>query len=209
MRPFHQTVWLSVACAWLAVGCSQPSEARTGAGAGPVVAVRTTPVLRMAVQRQVDLACTPLSPDQAKVSAEAAGIVRQVLVEIGREVRAGDPLVRLETSELTLALARAESALRQTRAQLGMHGPIAAGDHPPPDDEIGSVRNAIAGRDDARASSERAKTLAARGLLSPVDLQAAETRLKVSRGRLPVGSGHRARARRPCCRIAAPLTIPP
>ena len=47
----------------------------------------------MAVQRQVDLAGTLNSPDQARVSAEAAGIVRQVLVEIGREVRAGDPLV--------------------------------------------------------------------------------------------------------------------
>ena len=121
-----------------------------------------------------------MSPDQARVSAEAAGIVRQVLVEIGREVRVGDPLVRLEPQELTLALARAESALRQTRAQLGMHGPIDAGDTPPPDDEIGSVRNALANRDDARASSERAKTLAARGILSPVDLQAADTRLKVA-----------------------------
>jgi RND family efflux transporter MFP subunit len=133
----------------------------------------------MAVQRQVDLAGTLMSPDQARVSSEAAGIVRDVLVEIGREVRKGDPLVKLEPRELALALARAESALRQTRAQLGMHGPITAGDDPPPDDEIGSVKNAMASRDDARANSERAKMLAGRGLISPVDLQAAETRLKV------------------------------
>lgn len=134
----------------------------------------------MAVQRQVDLAGTLLSPDQARVSAEAAGIVREILVEIGREVRAGDPLVKLEPRELALALARAESALRQTRAQLGMHGPIATGDDPPPDDEIGSVRNALAGLNDARANGERAKMLAGRGLIAPVDLQTAETRLKVS-----------------------------
>src|SRR5688572_14677476 len=134
----------------------------------------------MAVQRQVDLAGTLNSPDQARVSSEAAGIVRQVLVEIGRDVRAGDPLVRLGSQELALALARAESALRQTRAQLGMHGPINAADAPPPDDEIGSVRNALANREDARASSERAKMLAGRGILSPVDLQTAETRLKVA-----------------------------
>jgi multidrug efflux pump subunit AcrA (membrane-fusion protein) len=57
----------------------------------------------MEVQRKVDLAGTLMSPDQARVSAEAAGIVRQVAVEIGREVRAGDPLVRLETKELALA----------------------------------------------------------------------------------------------------------
>jgi RND family efflux transporter MFP subunit len=103
-----------------------------------------------------------------------------VLVEIGREVRAGDPLVRLDEQELKLAAARAESALRQTRAQLGMHGPLDGSDAPPADEEIGSVRNAIANREDARAAVERAKTLSARGLISPVDLQTAETRLKVA-----------------------------
>ena len=180
MRRFHNNLALILAAAMLPAGCSEPAGGQARRGAGPVIAVRTTGVQRMAIQRQVDLAGTLMSPDQARVSAEAAGIVRQVLVEIGREVRAGDPLVRLETRELSLAVARAESALRQTRAQLGMHGPIEGADVPPPDDQISSVRNAIASRDDAKASHERATTLAARGLLSPVDLQAAETRLKVS-----------------------------
>jgi len=134
----------------------------------------------MSVQRQVDLAGTLMSPDQAKVSAEAAGVVRQVLVEIGSRVRVGDPLVKLEPRELSLALARAESALRQTRAQLGMHGPIDGGDTPPPDEEIGSVRNAQATLNDARANAERAKALNGKGLMSPMDLQTAETRLKVA-----------------------------
>src|SRR5258705_3437074 len=151
MRPFPVFLCLFLACAGLAAGCTQPAGGQNRRGSGPVIAVRTAPVQRMAVQRKVDLAGTLMSPDQAKVSAEAAGIVRGVLVEIGREVRAGDPLVRLETREAALALARAESALRQTRAQLGMHGPIASGDQPPPDDEIGSVKNALASRDDARA----------------------------------------------------------
>ena len=184
MGPFFNTLRLmalSLAGASLVAGCSAQQGGGSGKrGGAPAVAIQTTTIQRMAVQRQVDLAGTLNSPDQARVSSEAAGIVRQVLVEIGREVRAGDPLVRLGSQELALALARAESALRQTRAQLGMHGPINAADTPPPDDEIGSVRNALANREDARASSERAKTLAARGILSPVDLQAADTRLKVT-----------------------------
>jgi RND family efflux transporter MFP subunit len=61
-----------------------------------------------------------------------------------------------------------------------MHGPIDVNDTPPPDEQIGSVRNAMASRDDAIASLERAKTLAGRGILSSVDLQAAETRVKVT-----------------------------
>jgi RND family efflux transporter MFP subunit len=167
-------------CAALVLpGCTQPAATQNRRG-GPAVAVKTTTVQKMTVQRQVDLAGTLLSPDQARVSSEAAGIVRSVLVDIGREVRAGDPLVRLDEQELKLAAARAESALRQTRAQLGMHAALDGSDTPPPDDEIGSVRNALANREDARAASERAKALSARGIISPVDLQTAETRLKVA-----------------------------
>jgi RND family efflux transporter MFP subunit len=174
------TAVLGLAVATLVTGCAAPSSNQGKKGGGPAVSVRTTPVQRMTVQREVDLAGTLLSPDEAKVSSEAAGIVRSVLVEIGTEVRAGDPLVRLDTKELSLALARAESALRQTRAQLGIEGPIEGADPVPSDDQIGAVRNALATRDDARQAHERAKTLADRGLISPVDLQTAETRFKVA-----------------------------
>jgi RND family efflux transporter MFP subunit len=180
MRPICHSFVVFLTCAGIAAGCSQQAGSSQNRRPGAAVAVKSTKVQRMAVQREVDLAGTLNSPDQAKVSSEAAGIVREVLVEIGREVRAGDPLVRIEPKELALALARAESALRQTRAQLGMHGDINSGDTPPPDDEISSVRNALAGLNDARANSERAKMLAGKGLISPVDLQTAETRLKVS-----------------------------
>ena len=151
-----------------------------GAGGGAPVAIKTTNVQKMSVQRQVDLAGTLISPDQAKVSAEASGRIEKVLVEIGSEVKVGTPLVRLEPTELKLALARAESALRQTRAQLGMSGPIGKNDQMPADDDIGSVRNALASMTDARATAERSRTLFARNLISPVDLQTAETRLKVA-----------------------------
>jgi membrane fusion protein (multidrug efflux system) len=182
MASTHRILTLAVAlgCGSIAAGCSEPTAGQNRRAGGSAVAVRTTPVQRIAVQRKVDLAGTLLSPDQAKVSSEAAGVVRSVLVEIGREVRVGDPLVKLEPRELALALARAESALRQTRAQLGMPEALAGGDTPPADDQIGSVRNALANRDEARANAERAKALSARGLISPVDLQTADTRLKVA-----------------------------
>jgi RND family efflux transporter MFP subunit len=134
----------------------------------------------MSIQRMVDLAGTLLSPDQAKVSSEVAGVVKQVLVELGTEVKVGQPLVRLEPRELELALARAESALRQTYAQLGMHANVSSDTPPPPDEQVAAVRTAIANLEDAKAAMARADALAARGILSPVDLQAAQTRLKVA-----------------------------
>src|SRR4051812_11502782 len=148
---------LAVGCASLIAGCSQNTAGQNRRGGGAAVSIQTTTTKRISVQRQVDLAGTLLSPDQAKVSAEAAGVVRSVLVEIGREVHVGDPLVKLEPRELALALARAESALRQTRAQLGMPDESAEGDAPPADDQVGSVKNALANLADARANEERAK----------------------------------------------------
>jgi membrane fusion protein (multidrug efflux system) len=123
---------LAIGGAWLIAGCSDTTASQNRRAGAPSVAIQTTATKRITVQRQVDLAGTLLSPDQAKVSAEAAGVVRSVLVEIGREVRVGDALVTLEPRELALALARAESALRQTRAQLGMPDPLAGGDAPRP-----------------------------------------------------------------------------
>ncbi len=162
-----------------AAACGGSGGGGGGRSAGGV-AVRTSDVQRMSVQRQIDLAGTLLSPDQARVSSEAAGVVRRVLVEIGREVTVGTPLVEVEPRELKLALDRAEAALLQTRAQLGMDGTIDGNDIPPPDAEIASVRTATANRDDARASYERAKALNARGITSSEVLQAAETRYKVA-----------------------------
>ncbi len=169
-------VALALAAVPLAACNSTSGQARNGQARA--VAVETVTPQRMAVQRQVDLSGTLLSPDQAKVSSEVAGVVRDVRVQLGSEVRAGDALVRLQPRELELALERAQSALRQVEAQLGIDH--AQSMEPPADDQIASVRQAMANRDDARAAHARALTLSGRGLLSTVDRDTAETRLKVA-----------------------------
>jgi RND family efflux transporter MFP subunit len=142
------------------------------------VATQTAAVQRMSVQREVDLSGTLLSPEQAKISSEVAGIIREVRMQLGTEVKAGDVLVRLEPSELQFALDRAESALRQVEAQLGIDR--AQDRQPPPDEQIASVRQALANRDDARSTFERAQQLNSRGLLTRADRDTADTRLKVA-----------------------------
>ncbi|MGB7217228.1 MAG: efflux RND transporter periplasmic adaptor subunit, partial [Vicinamibacterales bacterium] len=152
---------------------------RGGRGAGgPAVNIETTTLKRVSIPRKVDLSGTLLSPDQARVSSEAAGIIREVVVQLGSEVKPGDVLVRLAPREIEIALERAESALRQTEAQLGIDG--SAGKQPPPDEQIASVRQATANRDDARATMARAELLSSQGIMSKVDYQTAETRLKVA-----------------------------
>jgi RND family efflux transporter MFP subunit len=161
-----------------AAGANGGRGGRGGRGGGGAISVQTATVQRMTIQRQVDLAGTLLSPDQAKISSEVAGRVHDVPVQLGTEVRKGDLLVKIEPQELQFALDRAESQLRQIEAQLGIdHSP----NHQlPADDQIASVRQAMANRDDARNTFKRAEQLHGRGLMSQVDYDTAETRLKVA-----------------------------
>lgn len=130
------------------------------------------------MQRQVELAGTLISPDQAKVSSEVAGRVQEILVEMGQEVQPGQVLVKLDPRELDLALRQAEGLLRQTEAQLGMDG-LRLND-PPPDEEISTIRTAIANRDDAHAQAARAGQLIKKGLIAKADYDTAMTRVKVT-----------------------------
>jgi HlyD family secretion protein len=153
-------------------------RAGRGGGAGAAVTIQTTRVQRISIQREVDLAGSLASLDQAKVSSEVAGVVQQVLVELGQEVAAGQMVVKLDPRELDLALQRAKSQLRQSEAQLGIDGIRVK--EPPPDEQISSVRLAIANRDDAQAQLRRAQRLRGQSLLSQADLDTAETKVKVA-----------------------------
>ncbi len=156
----------------------QDTPARRPGARGGAVAIRTAKPQRIAIQRQVDLAGTLASIDQARVSSEVAGMVREVPVNLGQEVKAGQVLVRLDPRELEIALRRSESQLRQTEAQLGIDGVNVK--EPPPDEVIAAVRTAVANRDDARAQLERATRLRSRNLLAQADLDTAQTRVKVT-----------------------------
>lgn len=171
-------------------GGSPAGSAAAGAGRGkgrpqkgqaadrPAVHVETVGIQRISVQRQVELAGTLVSPGQARVSSEAPGVVREVLVELGQEVQVGQPIVRLDPRELQIALERAESLLRQTEAQLGIDG--VRYKEPPPDEQIAIVRTAIANRDDARAQLQRTTQLMQKGLVPQADFDTVQTRVKVT-----------------------------
>ena len=155
---------------------------RGGRGNGDPVPVKTTGVQRISIQRMVDLSGSLVSPDQVRVSSEVSGTVASVNAELGEEVRAGEILIQLDTRELQLAVERAESALRQTEAQLGIDP--ARSSAIPPDEQIASVRTASANRDDARVKLKQTQDLVAKGIAARADLDTNETRLKVMEANL-------------------------
>jgi RND family efflux transporter MFP subunit len=151
---------------------------RGGGGRGEVVELRTATPQRISIQRMVDLSGSLISPDQVRVSNEVGGTVATVNAELGQEVQAGDVLLQLDTRELQLAIERAESALRQTEAQLGIDSSRSS--VIPPDDQIAAVRTALANREDARLKQAQAQELLAKGLIAKSDLDTTATRLKVT-----------------------------
>lgn len=151
-------------------------------GRGEAVVVKATTPQRISIQRMVDLSGSLVSPDQVRVSGEVGGIISSINADLGQEVQAGQILVQLDTRELQLAVERAESALRQTEAQLGMDS--ARPTVIPPDDQIASVRTATANRDDARIKLRQTQEQVTKGLLPRADLDTNETRLKVAEAAL-------------------------
>ena len=151
---------------------------RGGRGRGEAIPVKSTTPQRIGIQRIVDLSGSLVSPDQVRVSSEVDGLVSTVDAELGQEVRAGEILIQIDTRELQLAVERAESALRQTEAQLGVDS--ARPGVVPPDEQIASVRTAFANREDARVKLAQTQELVNKGLAARADLDTNETRLKVA-----------------------------
>ena len=196
-KAIQRLTWIAIVIfALVAVGCGTGASngagkggsgggmraGKNGQGGSPdapsEVSIQTANIQRISIQREVDLAGSLISPDQAKVSSEVAGVVRQVFIELGQEVAAGQIVVKLDPRELDLALRRAQSQLKQTEAQLGIDGVRLK--EPPPDEQISSVRMAIANRDDALAQLRRAQRLRSQNLLPQADLDTAETKVKVT-----------------------------
>jgi len=146
--------------------------------ASAAIEVRSTGIQRISIQRQIELSGNLASIDQVKVSTEVAGTVIYANIDLGKEVRAGEVLVKLDDRELQLARDRAESALKQTEAQLGLDP--AKPNVIPPDEQIATVRTAIANRDDAKVKFAQSQALVAQGLVPRTDLDTNETRVKVT-----------------------------
>jgi len=152
---------------------------RGGRGGGsPAIEVHATSIQRISIQRQIELSGNLASIDQVKVSTEVAGTVISANIDLGREVLAGEVLIKLDDRELQLARDRAESALKQTEAQLGLDP--SKPNIIPPDEQIATVRTAIANRDDAKVKFAQSQELVSKGLVPRTDLDTNETRLKVT-----------------------------
>lgn len=139
---------------------------------GPVVdafAVQAAPLVRTV---QVSARVEALT--RVDVGATLTGRVAEVLVREGDAVRAGQPLLRLETDELRATLAQARASEQQAQARLsGLRTTGRA-------QAQAALAQADAGVVAARAEMERAQALVAQGFVSGSRLDEARRALQVA-----------------------------
>ena len=139
---------------------------------GPAVdafAVQAAPLVRTV---QVSARVEALT--RVDVGATITGRVAEVLVREGDAVRAGQPLLRLETDELRATLAQARASEQQAQARLsGLRSTGRA-------QAQAALAQADAGLVAARAEMERAQALVAQGFVSASRLDEARRALQVA-----------------------------
>ncbi|MBI2953546.1 MAG: efflux RND transporter periplasmic adaptor subunit [Chloroflexi bacterium] len=84
----------------------------------PVARATTMPVRRGTITATVNTTGSMAAISQANLAFQSAGKLTELLVKVGSNVKQGDVLARLDSSDLELQVAQAEIALEQARLKL-------------------------------------------------------------------------------------------
>ncbi|MBK9069948.1 MAG: efflux RND transporter periplasmic adaptor subunit [Myxococcales bacterium] len=98
-------------------GCGGKEKTKGAKVAEAVVQVATVAVAEADAPAYITVTGTVTADQSSNVAAQVPGKVLAVLVELGQEVKAGQPLLRLDTSNAALGAEEAQAQLRAATAQ--------------------------------------------------------------------------------------------
>ena len=171
----RSAVVVSILCA--AGGCARERGVQA-AGEDKARAVKVQPAEVRDIRRAVDVVGTLAAREEVVVSAEVAGTVSKLVHDLGDRVETGTPLIELDQEKLQYRAEAQQAALEQARARYGASDD---GTDLPPLDRVPSVVSTGAQLSEAQQQLERAKSLAARSLLSKSDLDTAQTQFDTAK----------------------------
>ena len=140
---------------------------------GPAVVVETA--RRGALIQTVVASGHVESPYRVEIASQITGTVQDVLVEEGQKVQQGQPLVVIESAELSAALAQAEGAVAQAEARMRQLVELTL---PTAREQVSQARATLA---DAQTTYDRTAELARTGVASRSALDDARKNLDVAR----------------------------
>jgi RND family efflux transporter MFP subunit len=119
--------------------------------------------------------------DQTIASVKVPGRLRTISVDLGSVVRRGQVIAQVEQQDYSLRVQQAEAALAQARARLGL-SPDGRDDRVDAE-QTGTVRQARAVFDEARANRDRAAKLVEQGVVARSEFDSADAAYKVALSR--------------------------
>jgi RND family efflux transporter MFP subunit len=143
--------------------------------------VRVMPAAEDNAARSAGVTGTLAAEDQVVLSFKVPGRLRDIAVDLGSRVRAGQIIAQLDPTDFRLRVRQAEAALQQARARLGL-SPDGTDDRVDPT-STPSVRQAHALLEEARRGRDRMTRLWERQLIARAELDAATAALQVAEGR--------------------------
>jgi RND family efflux transporter MFP subunit len=171
---------LALILAGIGSGCSDKpatgQQSVTAAFEKPLP-VRVVKVEARELRRTIESVGSLFPYEEVTVSSEVEGKVDQVLVDVGDRVSAGQPLVKVSTIELNLAVAQQSAALAQARARLGLSE---EGQELQDVRNAAEVKKAAADLSDAELKYQRAQRLLKQGLLPRELFDESESRHKAA-----------------------------
>jgi HlyD family secretion protein len=140
--------------------------------AAPAAPLAMAPVMRADLAVNVESSGTVKPAQSIELPFQADGQVRDVLVRLGDQVRAGQPLARLDDHDLRLQVQQAEADLKtaQARLEAAQHG--------------GATQQELAQAGAQLASSEAGLERARTGNITAADIREAEASLRTARAQL-------------------------
>jgi RND family efflux transporter MFP subunit len=180
-------ITLSFFCLALFSGCSKDisgaASPRGGANASnlPPRQVNTVNSESRRLTKIVSAPGTLAADEQATLSFKVAGRLNDLKVDLGSQVRKGQLIGQLETTDFKGRLQQAEASLQQARVRLGLQ---AQGDNDQVETEnTALVRQVAALLEEAKLNLERTKQLVKQGIQSKAELDRVESAYKVADSR--------------------------
>jgi len=176
------TIVVATVCA---LGCSETVHAPAAAEKQPAAtAADTVDVIEVARRpwpHVVRTQGTLIEDEIALLGAKVAGRVKEVVVDLGMSVKAGQVVARLDTEEFDLKVQQAEAQVAQARAIVGLKGDT-------PDDQLDPAKAAPVVQEaalvqDARMNVQRVRDKASKGAFTQEEIQTRETALQVADAR--------------------------
>jgi membrane fusion protein, multidrug efflux system len=159
-----------------------PASGRAaGSDKGKPREVKTVQVAQIPIGEMVTVNGTLAAYDQTTVGTKVAGRLQTISVDLGSVVRKGQAIARLEQPDYQLRVQTAQASLAQARARLGLSPD--GGDDRVAAEQTGTVREAKAVLDEAKAKRDRAVRLINQGIIPRAEFDTADSEYKVAVGR--------------------------